>query len=253
MQFAVVAFGISLAVCIYNMKRYQKILDLRPTQFAVGMLEVDEKIKMVSALSKKERTAFIEDTKIPVVRSPQGRLYVVDKHHFLCVCYHLGVTEVKVDIVKDFFEKKISFVQFWKWMSKTRNSYPYCQFGEGPRQEFYLPKDVRGLADDPYRSIAWFVRKAGAYENSDRNFAEFAWANFFRSKNLLQSDDPKAFEKALLKATKLAQTPEAKKLPGYDALKPKEQSVVSKKIVKQVKLLKNSNKKVQKVLAEKVF
>ena len=210
------------------MKTYQKILDLRPTQFAVGMLEVDEKIKAVSALPKKQRKAFFQETQIPVVRSPQGRLYVVDKHHFLCVCYHLGVQEVKVDLVKDFSGKKISFVQFWKWMGKTRNSYPYCQFGEGPRKEFYLPKDVRGLADDPYRSIAWFVRKAGAFENSDKNFAEFAWANFFRSKDLLQSDDVKAFEKALLQATKLAQTAEARKLPGYDALKPKEQSIVKK-------------------------
>ncbi len=69
-------------------------------------------------------------------------------------------------------------------MLKNRTSYPYCQFGQGPRKEYYLPNDIRGLADDPYRSLAWFVRKAGAFENSEKNFAEFTWANFFRSKKL---------------------------------------------------------------------
>ncbi|RYZ82446.1 MAG: hypothetical protein EOP06_21655, partial [Proteobacteria bacterium] len=34
------------------------ILDLKPTQFAVGMLEVDEKIAMVSEYSKKQLKAY---------------------------------------------------------------------------------------------------------------------------------------------------------------------------------------------------
>jgi hypothetical protein len=46
------------------------------------------------------------------------------------------------------------------------NVYPYCQFGEGPRKPLYLPRDIRGLADDPYRSLAWFVRKAGGFDPS---------------------------------------------------------------------------------------
>ncbi|MBC7465939.1 MAG: hypothetical protein H7256_08095 [Bdellovibrio sp.] len=70
------------------------------------------------------------------------------------MCYHIGVEKVKVDVVKDFSEDDLTYSQFWKWMFRTRNSYPFCQFGEGPRKEYYLPKDVCGLADDPYRSIA---------------------------------------------------------------------------------------------------
>lgn len=31
------------------------------------------------------------DNVVPVVRSPDGELYVVDKHHFLSVCYHVGI------------------------------------------------------------------------------------------------------------------------------------------------------------------
>lgn len=196
----------------------EKVLNLRPTQFAVGMLEVDEKIKEVSAYSEKQLKKYIKSNVVPVVRGHDNELYVVDKHHFLTVCYSLGIKKVHVEIIKDMKDENLSYEEFWEWMVDNRNSYPYCQFGEGPREALYLPHDVRGLADDPYRSIAWFVRKTGAYENSNRNFSEFQWANFFRSKKLLQKHGKKGLPEALVEAVKLAQSDEARDLPGFDKL-----------------------------------
>lgn len=200
------------------MKKKVQILDLKPTQFAVGMLEVDEKITAVRGYSKKKLKAYIDENPVPVVVSPQGEFYVVDHHHFLCVCYHLGIKKVRITISKDLSQENMTYVDFWDWMFKNRSAYPFCQFGEGPRKALYLPKDIRGLADDPYRSLAWFVRKAGAFENSDRNFAEFKWANFFRKKGLLDDNGPQSMHEALVQAVKLAQSPAAKKLPGYGKL-----------------------------------
>lgn len=212
-----------------------KVLDLKPTQFAVGMLEIDEKIKTATSFNKKERKTFVDDSPVPVVIGPDGHLYVVDRHHFLCVCYHVGIEKIRIEVVKDLSSEDLTYLQFWKWMRKTRNAYPYCQFGEGPRSEIYLPKDIRGLADDPYRSLAWFVRKAGAFENSEKNFAEFSWANFFRKKKLLDSAGMAGFEKALMKAVKLAQSSEAKKLPGYGKLNLTEQAEVKFEARRRVK------------------
>ncbi len=212
-----------------------KVLSLRPTQFAVGMLEVDEKIKQVKQFSKKEYKAFINETIVPVVLAPDKQLYVIDRHHYLCACYHVGIKKIKIEIVKDLSNSKLSYAAFWKWMLKNRTSYPYCQFGQGPRKEYYLPNDIRGLADDPYRSLAWFVRKAGAFENSEKNFAEFTWANFFRSKKLLDSEGKAGFAKALMQAVKLAQSPEAKKLPGYGKLNLSEQAKVKTAVRKRMK------------------
>lgn len=205
-----------------NMK--VKILSLRPTQFAVGMLEVDEKIKEISSLSKKEIKRYIKDNIVPVVKGLDEEYYVVDKHHFLSVCYQLGINKVKIDVIKDFSDQPdLTYEEFWEWMFSSRNCYPYCQFGQGPREPLYLPHDVRGLADDPYRSIAWFVRKAGAFENSEKNFSEFQWANFFRSKGLLKKYGRKGLPEALVEAVRLSQTEEARKLPGYDLLNKTEQ------------------------------
>ena len=215
------------------------ILQLRPTQFAVGMLEVDEKIESTRKFSKKERRKFIKDNPVPVVRSYDKELYVVDKHHFLLVCYHLGVRKVFVEVIKDLSKskKKMNYVSFWKWMFKSRNSYPFCQFGEGPREAIYLPRDVRGLADDPYRSIAWFVRKAGAFENSDKNFAEFQWANYFRKKNLLGKQGRVALPEVLKKAVVLSQSKSARHLPGYKELKAAAKKSVKEKAEKKGKVL----------------
>ena len=200
------------------MKKKVQILDLKPTQFAVGMLEIDEKIAIVRGYSKKKLKAYIDENPVPVVVSPQGEFYVVDHHHFLCVCYHIGIKKVRITISKDLSQEEMTYASFWDWMFKNRSAYPFCQFGEGPRKALYLPKDIRGLADDPYRSLAWFVRKAGAFENSDRNFAEFKWANFFRKKGLLDDNGPQSMHEALVQAVKLAQSPAAKKLPGYGKL-----------------------------------
>jgi hypothetical protein len=211
------------------MKHRQRILNLRPTQFAVGMLEVDEKINLVRKYGKKQLQVYIDDNPVPVVAGPDKNLYVVDHHHFLVVCYHLGVKKVRIDIVKDLSKREMTYAQFWKWMFKSRHAYPFCQFGEGPRKALYLPKDIRGLADDPYRSIAWFVRKAGAFENSDRNFAEFKWANFFRKLRLLDRTGLVGLPGALVKAVALAQSPAAKNLPGFGKLNLDEKSKAEKK------------------------
>lgn len=211
----------------------QKILALRPTQFAVGMLEVDEKIKLVSTYDSKQLKEYVTENPVPVVRSPDGELYIVDHHHFLLVCYCVGIKKVQVEVLKDLKGKKMTYSQFWRWMLKTRNAYPYCQFGEGPRQALYLPKDIRSLADDPYRSLAWFVRKAGGFENSEKNFAEFKWANFFRSRGLLDRTGLKGMPGALERAVELAQSRAAKNLPGYGKLHLDEKLKVKRKIRKK--------------------
>ncbi len=227
-----------------RIKNRQKILDLRPTQFAVGMLEVDEKIQIVRDFSKKQLVHFVDETTVPVVISSDGHLYVVDGHHFLCVCYYVGVKKVRVQVVEDLSKKKMSYAQFWTWMFKNRNAYPFCQFGEGPRKALYLPRDIRGVADDPYRSLAWFVRKAGAFENSEKNFAEFKWANFFRKKKLLDGKGIAGMSEAMTKAVELAQSPQARRLPGYGKLKLEEKKIAKKKAKRSGDVIAKNERKI---------
>ncbi len=77
-----------------------------------------------------------------------------------------------------------------------------------------LPKHVKGLVDDPYRSLAGYVRDAGGYVKTETAFAEFLWADFFRHRMSI-GPGPQGFDAAVRKALALAHDPAAHHLPGF--------------------------------------
>ena len=77
-----------------------------------------------------------------------------------------------------------------------------------------IPDSLVNLIDDPYRSLAGYVRDAGGYDKSPTAFCEFQWADFFRAR--VRIGPTRAdFNNAVATALKLAASPEAAKLPGY--------------------------------------
>ena len=58
---------------------------------------------------------------------------------------------------------------------------PQDQFGV--RHPYHhLPIDIRGMADDPYRSLVWSLKERAYWSKVKVPFAEFKVANFFRDK-----------------------------------------------------------------------
>jgi hypothetical protein len=196
------------------LKKYQPVLALKPTQFSVGLMEIEYKVAKLHALSAKKRRRLIARTKVPLVISPWGELCVIDRNNYLFTCWHAGITQVRIKVVKDYSHSQLGYVAFWNLMARHHYAYLYDQFGQGPRSPLYLPDDIRGLADDPYRSLAWFVRKEGGFKNTDENFAEFQWANLFREHRLLERKGKKGILQAIRPALKLARSRKAKGLPG---------------------------------------
>src|SRR5438874_990887 len=76
-----------------------------------------------------------------------------------------------------------------------------------------LPAHVKELVDDPYRSLAGYVRDAGGYEKSPTAYAEFQWADFFRRVRIGSGRD--GFEAAVRQALELAHSAAASTLPGF--------------------------------------
>jgi hypothetical protein len=73
---------------------------------------------------------------------------------------------------------------------------------------------VSGLVDDPFRSLAGELRRAGGYAKDTTPFSEFLWADFLRrrmKRKLVERD----FERALEKALQLAEGKDASYLPGW--------------------------------------
>jgi hypothetical protein len=188
------------------------ILDLRPTQMTVGMREVKEKrTRWREQKSKKKQAESLGKHMIPVVRGPDKRYYVVDHHHLARALHDEGVEDILVTVIGD-----LSMVEkdaFWGVMDNKRWVYPYDAKGE--RRHFKdLPKSIKDLKDDPFRSLAGELRRAGGFAKDTTPFSEFLWADFLRRKiatKVVQDNFAKALEKSL----SLARGQDAIYLPGW--------------------------------------
>ena len=188
-----------------------EIRRLRPTQVTVGMIEVHDKRAKLEALKKKEQRDAMEAHPIPAVWGPDGKLYITDHHHL-----GLAATEAGVDTGFFFIEgdfSKCPIALFWPKMSQNQWAHPVDQNGR-PCGFEAIPDRLEKLIDDPYRSLAGYVRAAGGYDKTPTAFAEFQWADFFRPRVTI-GPTRADFNNCVTVALKLAASPEAAHLPGY--------------------------------------
>jgi hypothetical protein len=188
------------------------ILSLRPTQMTVGIREVKEKRKRFRVeASAKKQAEMIGKHMIPVVYGPDERYYVVDHHHLARALHDEGIENILVTVIGDL--RMVHKDAFWNVMDNKRWVYPYDAKGE--RREFKdLPKTIRELKDDPFRSLAGELRRAGGFAKDTTPFSEFLWADFFRpriKRKLIEEDFARAVERAL----QLAKSIDANYLPGW--------------------------------------
>jgi len=188
-----------------------RILDLRPTQMTVGMREVKEKRKRFKEQDDEKLSKTIGKHMIPVVVGPDKRYYVVDHHHMVRALHEEGIKDILVTVIGDL--RMVERDAFWGVMDNKRWVYPYDVKGE--RRHFKdLPKSIKDLKDDPYRSLAGELRRAGGFAKDTTPFSEFLWADFLRRRIPRKVVDDH-FSKALEKALAAAKTHDAVYLPGW--------------------------------------
>jgi hypothetical protein len=188
------------------------ILSLRPTQMTVGMREVKEKRRRWRQhKSKKKQGELLGRHMIPVVHGPDGCHYIIDHHHLARALHDEGVENVLVTIIADL--TMVDRNSFWLVLDSRRWVYPYD--AKGMRHHYKdIPKSVADLKDDPFRSLAGELRRAGGFAKDTTPFSEFLWADFFR-RRLSRKNVAGDFEKAVEKALGLARSNEAVYLPGW--------------------------------------
>lgn len=187
------------------------IRDLRPTQITVGRREVDDKRRRWREESVAGGAEFLGHHMIPVVLGPKARPYLIDHHHLALALHDEGVEDVLTTVVADF--RHLSKESFWVCIDMRGYCHPYDE--DGRRRDFdAIPRSIAKLIDDPYRSLAGELRRAGGFAKDSTPFSEFQWADFLRSrvKRKLVEED---FEAALKRALLLAKRPEAGYLPGW--------------------------------------
>jgi len=184
---------------------------LRPTQITVGMREVEAKRKAWRAHKDHKAAEFLGRHMIPVILGPKDRHYIIDHHHLARALHEEGVKHVLVTVVANL--KRLERDAFWFVLDNRNWMHAYDDKG---RQRSYrdIPKSVKDLIDDPFRSLAGELRLAGGYAKDTTPFSEFLWADFLRrrlKRTLVETD----FDRALEQALKLAKSADADYLPGW--------------------------------------
>ncbi|HKT77558.1 MAG TPA: ParB-like protein [Sphingobium sp.] len=188
-----------------------ELAELRPTQMTVGFKEVTRKRHEWSVRAERDRPDFLGRHMIPVVIGPKGRRWMVDHHHLARALHDEGVVHVLVSVVADLGHLKAD--AFLSFMDNRNWLHPFDK--EGKRRDYdALPRQIGKMVDDPYRSLAGELRRAGGYAKVDILYSEFLWANFLRDriKRSLLAED---FDACLRKALPLARSQAAKHLPGW--------------------------------------
>jgi hypothetical protein len=185
------------------------IRSLRPTQLTVGLIEVEAKRDQWR--KDQEKGMFLGQHMIPVVIGPGKHAYVIDHHHLARALHDEGQQDVLIQKIANL--EGLSKENFWRFLDYQGWLHPFDEHGE--RQPFSkIPKRIGHLKDDPFRSLAGAVRKAGGYSKDVRPFAEFIWADYFR-KSFKAGDIRKRWEKTLEEAVALARLREAHFMPGW--------------------------------------
>jgi hypothetical protein len=187
------------------------ITDLRPTQITVGMREVNAKRKAWRATASKKGEKFLGKHMIPVILGPRKKHYVIDHHHLARALHEEGVETVAVTVVANLGNLEPD--SFWFVLDNRNWMHPFDDKGRRRGYED-IPKSVTELIDDPFRSLAGELRRAGGFAKDTTPFSEFIWADFLRRriKRKLVEDD---FDRALEKALQAAKSADAGYLPGW--------------------------------------
>lgn len=181
---------------------------LRPTQMSVGYLEVLRKRKAWK--DQRDAGRFLGQHMIPALLGPGGKPWIVDNHHLARALHDEGVEKVLIRIVADL--RKLTKRSFRTFIDNRGWVHPYD--AEGRRRPLSaIPRHVADLADDPYRSLAGALRRAGGYAKVDTLYAEFLWADYLRGEIALKTVTGD-FAAALEQAMRAARSKHAIYLPG---------------------------------------
>lgn len=211
-----------------------KLSQLRPTQNAVGMDEVNTKTKKIASKSDKKLEDYLLLRTIPIIIGNNGQYYLIDHHHLAASLWHAkGDMYVPVQVTRNW--NPIEGRSFWRAMAMNNWVYPFDAMGAGPANPETLKQHIKDLDNDIYRSLSWVVRTDYGYVKDPNNaiFAEFKWGSFFRTRVIfhaqlscekkcmemtladIEKDDPDDYREKIAYALYLASSPEAAGLPGF--------------------------------------
>jgi len=193
--------------------------ELAPTQPTIGRFEVSLKAERFRLMSPRDLDGYLDEKRskdkgVQVVKG-QGRFWVVDGHHTLTALDTLPEVRVlHLEQLEDW--TGLEEDDFWERM---RDGGWVLERGLGvPVAVKDFPSRLGELTDDPFRSLAWLIRKMGAFEDFKQPYQEFTVADFLREHMVFKPQMNHEYELAALRAYELMRSEEAEKAADDEPL-----------------------------------
>ncbi len=138
-----------------------------------------KKRKIAEKIADNDLKKYLRKNPAQIVIAPGGEIYLIDGHHTARALFENDVKEMRAEVVANHTDK--SQAEFEKamiqkkWVNLRDENGKPISFAE-------LPREIKSLPNDPYRSLAWLLTKSGAFEKTDVPFAEFYWAEYLRER-----------------------------------------------------------------------
>jgi len=190
------------------------VAQLQPTQWCVGLAEVNSRQLDFTEQSPKERLNYLKSKPVPLVRNGSGSLWMIDRHHRLRALLDLEQNATTYGYVIENFPTEDESESL-RLLAERGWLYLYNGRGQGPLSPQDLPKSLLQLEDDPYRSLAWKLKKEGLLRPEPLiPYHEFRWGNWLRSR-ALPPFSSKSLKPALPAARSLVCSSAASHLAGW--------------------------------------
>jgi len=175
---------------------------------------VRSRLRDFGAENARERRSYLGSKPVPLVRSADGSVWMVDRHHRLRALIEIepGATAfgyVVLELDSPDPQQVLAALHQRGWL------YLYDGRGLGPLPPSALPEQLTGLQDDPYRSLVWKLKQEGVLAAAPLiPFHEFRWGAWLRSRPLPPFSSEQ-LEPALPRARALARSRAAAHLAGW--------------------------------------
>jgi hypothetical protein len=189
------------------------------------LLPTDPAVRKV--LNSQELSEWVESKPLRVIAVSDEELRVIDGHHMARILYLLGKQEAKVIVYYDEALLELSEDEIWNLFRQNG----WIHLRDRDRNSIHpheIPRFIGDLNDDPFRSLAWMLKKLKVFKKTGVSFQEFIWADFLHSEFAEQGLDfdfstPKGYRDALKESVEIiARKPEVLELPGKRSLAPSE-------------------------------
>jgi len=190
------------------------VADLHPTQLCVGLAEVRSRQVDFSQESSSDRRRYLGGKPVPLVRNPEGRLWMMDRHHRLRALVEIDPKAIAFGyvVLESTHPDRLAVLEE---LHQRGWLYLYDGRGQGPLPATALPERLHDLQDDPYRSLVWKLKKEGLIEAAPLiPFHEFRWGAWLRTRALPPFSSSQ-LEPALPAARALVRSQAASGLAGW--------------------------------------